>query len=265
VKGPATLGLGALVILLGDAASCSNLTIPTPPMAAETAALAALYDMPTGSIDIANVQANLSTVNADIPSFQFDWFPDVASSLLTSLSQRIQGNGLPDNPDASVETHHFVLSAVIDLQRICVGWDNPPGPPNSANGNIDATAVIESGRLNPEVWGTATSCKINLSLLQDSLSGNVMFDGSLILYLLGPLPTSAANERFLFQFNGQLQVGSQSVSSSIDFRVFDGTLAFRLPVSDGDVIVEPPTTGSTVTLRASNGVFLCDLTTLSCQ
>jgi hypothetical protein len=53
VKGPATLGLGALVILLGDAASCSNLTIPTPPMAAETAALAALYDMPTGSIDIA--------------------------------------------------------------------------------------------------------------------------------------------------------------------------------------------------------------------
>ena len=263
MKRPAVLGLAALA--LGTAASCSSLAIPTPPMAAQTVALAAAYDMPTGSIDVAAVQDVLGSVGAEIPNFQLDWFPDVATRLLTSLDQRIQGNGLPDNPDASVETHHFIVSAVIDLHRICEGWDNPAGPVSAANGIIDATAVVEHGRLDPEIWGTASSCKINLSLLDGSLTGNVMFDGPLILYLLGPLPTSAANARFLFQFNGQLQVGDQSANSSIDFRVFDGTLAFRLPVSDGDVIAEPSTTGSTVTLRASNGVFLCDLPTRSCQ
>jgi hypothetical protein len=266
VKTRAILGLGALA--LGSAASCSNLNLPTPPMAAQTAALAAAYDMPTGSIDIAAVQGVLGSISREIPNFQLDWFPEVATKLLTSLDQRIQGSGLPDNPDASVETHHFIVSAVVDLHRICEGWDDPASPPSSANGTIDATAVVEHGRLDPEVWGTATSCKINLSLLDGSLTGNVMFDGPVILYLLGPLPTSASNARFLFQFNGQLQVGGQSDNSSIDFRVFDGTLAFRLRVSDGDVIVEPPTTGttgSTVTLRASNGVFFCDLSTGSCQ
>ena len=143
--------------------------------------------MPTGSVDVATVQDVLGAVGAEIPSFQLDWFPDVATRLLASLDQRIQGNGLPDNPDASVETHHFIVSAVIDLHRICEGWDDPAGPLSAANGIIDATAVVEHGRLDPEVWGTATSCKINLSLLDGSLTGNVMFDGSLILLPPGPV------------------------------------------------------------------------------
>ena len=80
----------------------------------------------------------------------------------------------------------------------------------------------------------------------------------MVLYLLGPLPSGASDARFLFTFNGTLTVGNQTPSTSIDFRVFDGLLAFRLPVSDGDIIVELGT-GSSVTLRASNGTFLCDL------
>jgi hypothetical protein len=263
VRPPAVLGLATLAVA-GSSSCSSSLDIPTPPMAAQTVALAASYDTPTGSLDLEDARASLTAVTAAIPALHLDWFPQLASNLLTSLDQRIQGNGLPTNPDASVETHHFIVTAVIDLHRICVGWGDPAGPPDGGNGAIDATAVVQKGRLDAEVWGTATSCKMNLSLLGGAVNEDVMFSGTLILYLLGPLPTGASNERFLFQFEGPMEVaGLQSASTSIDFRVFDGALAFRLPVSDGDVIVEPM--GSSVTLRASNGAFRCDLGTLSCQ
>ncbi len=257
--------LGLAMLAAGGSPSCaSGLNIPTPPRAAETVALAASYDRPTGSFHLSDAREGLSAVAAAIPALHLDWFPEIASSLLTSLGDRIQGNGLPSNPDASVETDHFIVSAVVDLHRICVGWGAPAGPPDGDNGAIDATAVVEKGRLDAEVWGTATACKMNLSLLDGALDENVLFSGTLILYLLGPLPTSASDERFLFQFEGPMQVASlQSANTSIDFRVFDGTLAFRLPVSDGDVIVEPA--ASSVTLRASNGVFRCDLASLACQ
>jgi hypothetical protein len=249
----------------GLAACVSRLDIPTPPMQTETQALAAEYDMPTGSVDIASVQVTLDAVNAKLPDLDLDWLPNLASDLLSSLNRRLAQSGLPDDPDASVETHHFILSAVVSLHRICEGFDNPPGPVDSANGVIDATAVVQDGRLEPEVWGTATGCKTNLSLFGGpALTGNATLDGAVIIYLLGPLPTSVSNARFLFQFNGQVGIANQTTNSSIDFRVLDGRLDFRVPVSDGDIVVEVGT-GSSVTVRASNGTFVCDLSALSCQ
>lgn len=236
-------------------------------MQAETQAIVADYETPSGSVNIALVQAVLGAINAKLPNLELDWLPNLASNLLSSFDERLQQSGLPDNPDASTETHHFILSAVVDVHRICDGFDNPPGPVDSANGAIDATGVVESGRLMPEVWGVATGCKTTLSLYGGpTLSGNATLDGMIVIYLLGPLPTSASNARFLFTFNGQIAIGNQTVNSSIDFRVFDGRLAFRVPVSDGNVVVETVMgMGSSVTLRASNGTFACDLTALSCQ
>ena len=248
-------------------ACVSKLDIPTPPMQAETQAIAADYETPSGSVNIALVQTVLAAVNAKLPDLELDWLPNLASNLLSSFDERLQQSGLPDNPDASTETHHFILSAVVDVHRICYGFDNPPGPVDPANGAIDATGVVESGRLMPEVWGVTTGCKTTLSLYGGpTLSGNATLDGMIIIYLLGPLPTSASNARFLFTFNGQIAIGNQTINSSIDFRVFDGRLAFRVPVSDGNVVVETVMgDSSSVTLRASNGTFACDLTALSCQ
>lgn len=259
---------GWAVVSLGVAAltACvSKLDIPTAPMQAETQALAAEYDLPTGSVDVAHAQETLDAINAAAPTLDLAWLPKFAADLLASLNDRLEQSGLPDDPDASTETHHFILSAVVDLHRICEGFDNPPGPVDAANGKIDATAVVENGTLHPEIWGIATGCKTSLSLFGGpTLSGNATLDGTVILYLLGPLPTGVANARFLFQFNGQIGIGNQTASSSIDFRVFDGRLDFRVPVGDGTIVVEMGT-GSVVTLRASNGTFVCDLSALSCQ
>jgi hypothetical protein len=257
----------AFVVLVatGGAACVSRLEIPAPPMQEETQAIAAIYDLPTGSFGLGNAQSTLSSVSAAVPALALDWLPNYASGLLTALEDRIKSSGLPDNPDATVETHYFILSAVIALNRVCLGWDNPPGPPDAAtNGSIALTAVVENGRLHPESWGTATGCKLNLMALNGATMGNATINGTLILYLLGPLPGSDSQARFLFTFDGTLAVDNQTLSTSIDFRVFDGLLAFRLPVSDGDIIVELGT-GSSVTLRASNGTFRCDFSALSCQ
>ena len=117
------------VLVVANGAGCvSKLEIPTPPMEAQTQAIAAIYDMPTGSLAVGNVQSTLNSVSAAIPALALDWLPNYASGLLTALDDRIKSSGLPDNPDATVETHYFILSAVIDVNRVCVGWDNPPGP-----------------------------------------------------------------------------------------------------------------------------------------
>jgi hypothetical protein len=247
------------------AACVSKLDIPTPPMQAETQAIAADYEMPSGTVDIAQVQSTLDAINLKLPDLNLDWIPNFAADLLSSINHRLDQSGLPDNPDASTETHHFVLSAVVDVHRICEGFDDPPGPVDAANGSIQATAVVDDGRLQPEVWGIATGCKTSLALFGNpTLNGNATLDGTVIIYLLGPLPTSISNARFLFTFNGQIGIGNQTGSSTIDFRVFDGRLDFRIPVSDGNVVVEVGT-DSSVTLRAANGTFVCDLSALSCQ
>ena len=185
-------------------ACISKLNPPTPPKQAETEALAASYDKPTGMVDLSNIRETLGAVDLVIPSLALDWLPAYASGLLVDLNQRIEGSGLPSNPDASVEFHHFILSAVVELQRICAGWAEPAGPPNAAaNGTIDATAIVENGRLDAEVWGTATACKVNLTSLNGALSGDGSLDGALTLLLLGPLPTDDSNARFLLTFTGQ--------------------------------------------------------------
>jgi hypothetical protein len=246
-------------------ACVSKLQIPMPPMQDETRAIAADYEMPAGSVDIAGIQGTLGAINTKLPNLDLGWLPNLAADLLASFDERLQQSGLPDDPDASIETHHFILSAVVAVHRICEGFAIPPGPVDAANGAIDANAVVESGRLQPEVWGMATGCRTNMALFGNpNFNGNATLDGMVIIYLLGPLPTGISNARFLFTFNGQLGLGNQTGNATIDFRVFDGRIDFRIPVSDGNVVVELGT-GSSVTLRASNGTFACDLTALSCQ
>jgi len=234
-------------------------------MQAETQAIVAEYERPTGSVDIGLVQAVLDAVNAKLPNLNLDWLPNFAADLLTGLHDRLQQSDLPDSPDGSVETHHFILSAVVNLHRICPGFDDPPGPVDMANGHVDSTGIVKDGALEPEVWGVAAGCKTSLSLYGGkAVSGNATLDGTVILYLLGPLPTSLSNARFLLRYDGQLALGNQTGDTSIDLRIFDGLVGFRVPVTDGNIVVEKGT-GSSVTLRASNGTFACDLTARSCQ
>ena len=77
----------------------------------------------------------------------------------------------------------------------------------------------------------------------------------------------------LFVLNGTLERSGGDVmaaaddtttkTASIDFLIKDGQIQFRLPVSDGDIIVSVGLT--TLTLRGSNGTFTCEVGSHKCH
>jgi hypothetical protein len=259
--------------LAWNAAACGpdEVVLPDTPRVDQVNAVAAVYENPTGTIDTAHIQETLAAVSARLTELHLDWLPNLISESLQRLDRRLEDGDLPTDPAAAVDSDHPIIDAVADAQRICRGWSDPAGAPDAAaNGTLELTTVVENGRLRPDVWGTATSCKTRLDPLDNAgaigimptPSVNLFVDGSLNIRLYGPLPRSVGEAKFLFLLTGRLDP-DRTTDSEIDFRVLEGQLAFRFAVSDGDVIVEIGLT--TLSLRGSNGTFVCDLTTLSCQ
>ncbi len=161
---------------------------------------------------------------------------------------------------------------MVTITRICAGWSDPPGPPDqAANGSIVVTAIADTGKLNPEIWGTATSCLARFPPAGStgavaSATSTVVkatLDGTLILYSLGPLPKNTSDAQLLVVFSGSIGVGDKVGSASFDFQISQGQVKFRVPVaSGGDAIV---TVGTTLGIEGANAGFSCDLTTLTCQ
>jgi hypothetical protein len=245
--------------------------VPTPPLAEETAAIVATYDAPTGSIDTANLQRTVQQAGARLEELNLDWLPDLIAEALTRLRTRFDEGGLPADPAAPPDDDRARITAVVNLTRICRGWDDPAGPPNAAaNGDIEVTAVVEATQLTRQAWGTATACHARLDPIDTPVldevalsSGvNAFVDGTLILYLFGPLPRTGSEADFLLRFSGQIGRQEQPRSASFDFRVVDRKVEFRHAVADGDIIVGVGATS--LTLRGSNATFTCDLATASC-
>ena len=133
------------------------------------------------------------------------------------------------------------------------------------------TAIADTGKLNPEIWGTATSCLARFPpagstgavARTTSTVVNATLDGTLILYSLGPLPQNTSDAQLLVVFGGSIGVGDQVGSASFDFEISKWQVKFRVPVaSGGDAIV---TVGTTLGIQGANAGFSCDLTTLTCQ
>lgn len=258
--------------LAWTAAACGpdEVVLPDAPRVAQVDAVAAVYENPTGTIDTAHIQDTLDAVSARLDDLHLDWLPSLISASLHRLQRRLSDGELSTDPDAGVESDHPIIDAVADGRQICRGWSDPAGLPDAANGTLELTAVVDKGQLRQDVWGTATDCKTRLDPLDlvgaigimPSPSINLFVDGTLDIRLYGPLPRSVGEAKFLLLLTGRIDP-DRTTEGEIDFRVLDGQLAFRFAVSDGDIIVEIGAT--TVSLRGSNGVFVCDLTTLSCQ
>ena len=92
-------------------------------MAAETASLVALYDMPTADLDEASVEQALATAQTRLADLHTDWLPDVVSTLLARLRSRLDAGGLEDDPADVPERDRTQLTAVVNVHRICAGWD----------------------------------------------------------------------------------------------------------------------------------------------
>jgi len=260
----------AAVVALGFGCGPETITLPTPPMADETAQLVALYDMPTAVLDTSNIDQARSDAQARLAELNLDWFPGVITDLLTRLRSRLDAGGLSDDPTAEPKAARAQLTAVVNLHRICVGWDNPASAPDeTTNGAIDLTAIVDTGKLNPEAWATASACRVRFPPADTGAAITVMptavnatLDGTLIIYALGPLPRTGAEAQFLVSFTGSIGIADQTHSTSFDFQVIGTTVKFRVSAGGGDAIV---TVGTTLGIQGANASFSCDLTTLSCQ
>lgn len=268
------LSCGAAIALAAGAFGCGpdTTTLPTPPMQAETAALVMTYQMPTATLDTSKIDQVRADAQARLDELNLDWLPDLLTDALTRLRTRLDDGGLPEDPTSTPDTRRGQLTAVVTVTRICAGWSDPPGPPDqAANGSVEVTAIADTGKLNPEIWGTATACLARFPpagstgtvASATSTVVNATLDGTLILYSLGPLPTNSSDVQLLVVFSGSIGVGDKVGSASFDFQISQGQVKFRVPVaSGGDAIV---TVGSTLGIEGANAGFSCDLTTLTCQ
>jgi hypothetical protein len=268
-RAAATLAAAAAAFLVG--CGPDTITLPEPPMAAETQQLVALYDMPTATLDTSNIDQARIDAQARLEELNLDWLPGVVSDLLARLRSRLDAGNLPTDPAAEPKPRRATITAVAELHRICVGWDSPATAPDEAtNGALDLTAIIDTGKINPEAWVTASACRVRFPPAADSGGAivvapravNATLDGTLIIYFLGPLPSDPADASFLLIFTGSISIGDQMKSASFDFEVVDKSVRFRVPAGGGDAIV---TVGTTLGIQGANAGFSCDLTTLTCQ
>jgi hypothetical protein len=262
--------VAAAAVALGVAGCAPDVTLPTPPNQAQTAALVAVYQMPTATLDPSTIDRVLADALLRLADLHLDFLPDLISNLLVSIQRRVDEGGLSDDPATRVDESRAQVSASIEVHRICPGWSDPAGPPDEAqNGALDMTVIVDTGRLNPELWGTATACKVRvppagtasaISVVTPPVV-NATLDGTLIVYDLGPLPHTAGDAQFLLTFDGMITIDGQTKSLSFDFQVQNGSIEFRLPVDGGDAIV---TVGAMVGIRGANASYSCDLATQTC-
>ena len=154
-----TLATAAAAFLV----SCGpeTITLPDPPMAAETQQLVALYDMPTATLDTSNIDQARADAQARLAELNLDWLPGVVSDLLARLRTRLDAGSLPTDPASEPKARRAQVTAVAELHRICAGWDNPASAPDEAtNGALDLTAIVDTGKINAEAWATASACRV---------------------------------------------------------------------------------------------------------
>jgi hypothetical protein len=227
----------------------------------EIVAVQSAYENPTGTVPadatapIADLQSRLATLNST-------HLGDIVSSLLSSLRGRLDGSGLPTDPVTTPRKNRPVIIGSVTLDRICRGWDDASTTPDPANGTIEITGEYQSGELQKVVWGTATTCRERVAVTSD-LTVHTYLDGSLAVYLEGPLTSDPTQASYLAGWNGTIGTDTAMTSVMFDFRVLPPQLEVRIPVADGDIIGSIG--ANMVTLRGANGTFGCSLQTFTCQ
>ncbi|MFL5303642.1 MAG: hypothetical protein ACJ8F1_00440 [Polyangia bacterium] len=256
----------ALAVVLAAGCSQSSLDIPEPPMAAETVQLAASYDAPTAIIDGTNIQQAFTDAQAKLDSLQLGWLPGLVVDLLVRVKGRLKAAGLPDKPP-KFTAGGAPVDAVVQVHRICNGWQNPSGSPDeNANGALEAVTIIQDGNLSPHLWATATNCQSSVgpdgSVLGSTLSVNASLDGTLIFYLLGALPNSTSDANLLVVVDGTASVAGHTGSTSFDFELTTSGVRFQVSAGGGQATVTVGAT--TMQFAGANATFSCDVATAIC-
>jgi hypothetical protein len=262
LKRPTTTVL--LVLALGGCGA-GELQLPPGP---DMTALVTAYQAPTAPIDVAMLDTLRTNVQARLLVLHLDWLPDLVADALTRLGAQLDANGLSD-PNASPPTNRPIIDAVVSVDRVCVGWDDPPGPPDATkNGAINLTAVVDDGRLRQDVEALATMCHARIqpsgaAARGSSLAVDGFVDGTLDVHFYGRVPRTVAETDVLVRIQGQIGVSGATTSGEADFRVRYPDLDFTVEQPGGEIIVTISTDG--VTLQGSNVTVQCSADLSTCN
>jgi hypothetical protein len=232
-----------------------------PPVPSELQEVAAQYVTPTGAVP-ANAQAQVDEVALEIDLLRETGLPEFITDRLVELRARLEASGVSTGPDDHPSIDRTTTDATARLDRTCRGWDPASTTPDTANGTVQLFAKIESNTLSRLLWGTASACR-ERAHVADRVAVNPYVDGSIAIYLEGPLPTDLRDAHFIVAFDGTLgteRLGQTPVT--FDFRVTALQLEVRVPVPDGVIIGAGGLTE--VSLRGTNGTFRCSRQTKVC-
>lgn len=254
--------LGALGAACSILLSCGPSAVELQEAPTELQSVAAIYDAPTGTVpasamdQIVDLQQKLDTINSTR-------LGGLMTDALVGLRRRLEDAGVPTDPSTMRKKHRAVIVGSVTLDRTCRGWDDASTTPDPANGALEVVAQVEASALQRLIWGTATACKGRVDLPND-LTAHPFVDGSIAIYLEGPLPDNANDAQFIMAWNGTLglQAAEPQRSGSFDFRVINQQIEVRIVSTDGDII--GAVGAGEISFRGSNGTFGCSLVTFEC-
>ncbi len=246
----------------------SPVTLPSPPLGTDVAAVAQSYQMPTAVVDTTKIADTYATVRARLDNLPVDWLPPLVGDVLNTLQKRLDAAGLPDDPSKDVPAGAKV-TAVVEIMRVCNGWNGSSTPDEATNGSVSATALVENGRLEPLGWVTAQQCQQQVmpstasSAINQALTVNAFLDGTLEFYMLGQLPSVTNGAQALVVFQGTASVNGHTGSTSFDLQIAQDAVLFKVSTDNGYVVVT--LMGPTLQIAAANASFSCDIASASCQ
>jgi hypothetical protein len=262
----ALVGGGCLIGLAG--CGPEPVTLPSPPLGTDVAAVSQSYQMPTAVLDTSQIDQTYTAVRSALDNLPVDWLPPLVSDLLTTVHNRLDAAGLPSTPNLNLPVGAKV-TAVVSVNRVCNGWDGSSTPDQGTNGSVSATAVVQNGVLQPLAWATAQQCHQQVmpstasSAINQAATVNGFLDGALEFYLLGQLPSVTNGAQLLVVFQGTLGVNDHTASASFDMQLAVGFVKFKVSVNNGYVVVT--LMGPTLAIDGANASFSCDIASATCQ
>lgn len=251
--------LAAVAAAVGCQPSADLLELPAVP--SDLQEVGAQYLTPTGTVP-AEAQAQVDEVGQKLDLLLETGLVAYVAQRLVELRARLVESAIETDPEVKPPLDRSTLDATARLDRICRGWDDASTTPDPANGAVQLFAKAESSTLTRLIWGSASACRDSVSVT-DGAAVHPYVDGSIAVYLEGPLPRSVHDARFIVAFDGTL--GTERIPQrpiSFDFRVDFPQVEVRVPVADGVIIGAGGL--NEVSLRGANGTFGCSRETRAC-
>jgi hypothetical protein len=255
--------LAAAVAGVGAASGCGPETndLELPPIPFELRDVAADYVQPTGTVP-ENAQQAIDDAGQRLDIIAQTRIAELITEALAALRIRLADLSLSTDPDGGVDTERATFDARASSSRVCRGWDDAVTTPDTSNGSVQLFAQVATSRLVNQVWGAASACRGRVDVVGEA-AVHTYLDGALAIYLLGPLPTSVRDARFIMAFDGTVgteRTGMRAID--FDYAFNQGQIEVRIPVADGVIIGSVGLSG--ITLRGANGTFGCSRETRTC-